>query len=888
MSTIDDGIVRACQRALSHPFYSSSPAWATRLIDAVLSGEIVLDKYDAATINTRTRAIDAVATVLTNHAGRYTHAWLDTMVGPGKYRLRTVSIEDLDDDKTADQVDAWLDDPDLSFACCDEENITLLWLNEYPGWMLWTKRLGVTITPSTKTPKRCKIFTRLAFLFGHFDIDELNIGYVDDPTEFSVYSAEEVGGAEIAERFLDGANVISRELYNKLVDNGLDAWQRVTTEQAGRVHQINSFRKDWAKLRQQAIDEGMPLDPYMPVALSPAIDITENRGRIARGAAAVESVSLRVLMDGFQFKGEALVVPRAQIPGGHDLLLFRPNGKRETSYDRGVFILAEPVHSPGDVFTDEQTMSWLGPWLYPAQSLIDAMDEAGKSLAADLREGRYPDFYSKVSEVDDTISRFRRQALHWHEEGLGLSSSIYLQERIIDGYHKQLMAKERWPVPCAIYAHVGTDSWLAMAGYLVSPDTPDNEMPKGAVVSTTPEGSVWFHPESGRLIYNDRDFARLFKRHGGWDLDDAVKAHYRLVPNAATGELERKIVVVRCPNSWGEYAIMNHVEGEFVPTWKLVDGAEISWLGVGEGEPPKFLEELDITYSGLPKAPKPTHADYTKDFVRELIETAKKGRGVFGRHANAEMVYYESLRDYRRKQLDSVEAIIDACTQEQSQAALAAIDKDTKAILNELREAGVPVDRALWERRVGRFRADMRYGVLLYSRRKQLHDTLCTVFRNAMLAEAQKTVGNIPDEVLELGKAYLPAGRKLVSLFYEWVNRPGARDQNYYVAINDALVATLAQFPEHEAYQMVLAMARVCYTTPRAGRFADTALFQLGDGKGDSVFAMYLRALHFFGIGDDLWRTWVMCSECKSSLRYDDRYAYQQFLNSKRRCRNCC
>lgn len=845
----------ACEGALSHPFFAASPQWAQQVVRNYLAGNP--SDADDHLVNR------AIATVVTTHAGRYTHAFLDSVVGRGRYILRTVAIDELEDPDVEASVELALEDPALSFATCDEENVTLLWLHDHPGWMEWTSQLGVNIVPSTKVPKRCKIFTRLAFLHGLFADGEVNIGYIDDPTEFSEYSITQFTDQEdpqaYVERFIDGANVVSRELIEKLAENGLISWNEIARDQAGKAYSANRT---------------------IGTEINPAIDPAETRGRIGRSVDHIKSVSIRVLSRNGQIKGEALVVPRDQIPGGHDVLAFRGNEKKETTFD-GIFIIAEPVHSPGEVFTDEQTVSWLGKFLYPASTLIEAMTDEGERLRKTLLDGDYPDFYAKVSEIDDSISRFRRQALTFHGQGLGIGNSIYLLERIISGFHKQLMSKRRWPVPCAIYSHVATDSMLAMAGYLVDPNSDKAEWPKGAITSMTPEGSTWYHEASGRLIYNDLDFARLYDRHGGWDLDDSIKAHWRMIPNPETGELEKKIITVRCPNSYGEYAIMNPVEGAWEPTWEKVDGSKINYLPVGDVKPPQFLEQLDITYKRLTPPPKPDLSEgYSRDFVRRQIETAIMSRGVFGRRANADMVYYETLNDYRREQLDSIEAIIDACTQELSIKALEEINQDTKDILDAVKESGVPVDIELWKRRVGRQpRSDMQYKTGLYTKRMQLHDTLCDMFKAKMMAEAQDAAKNINPLVLELGKQEHKAGRQLVDYFYELVNRPGARDQRYYAETNNALVATLAQFPRVTQYNIVLSMARVCYMVPRANnRFADTALFQTGDGKGDSVFNIYMEALNFYGISDEDWVAHVKCFKCDNPGIVDDSTLYQKIL----------
>ena len=698
------------------------------------------------------------------YTGRYHRAFLNGIVGPGNYTVRSVKLSELGTKSGFTQAMAYIDDPNLSLGYMSDTKLTLVWLHDYPGWLKFCAPFGIEISSSPKIAKRLTALTRLTYLSGFFDVGELKIASVSPDYYTSINEAEirdafgdddalqqrfgpgmDVAGVQAM--FLDGANVISRELLEVMITNG-----------SNHVDARSGISNPWEKdLINRAIDRS-------------------------------GSFSLRVLTPDGQIKGDCFVMPRSYIPQGADVVYCTENIKTEVKTHDFVFALAEPHPSakphdlsggkpaPSGVWSDDQTMSWLGHWLYPREQLEAALHDYARGIEGKLQRAEYPRFFTNTAKRHDehaTIASFQQQSLFWEAEGLGIKQSIFLRERIAQGAINKLTpsGKQKFPVKCAMYVHVATDSWLHMAGYY---DQETGNHPWPGERAETPRGTVWYHPETSRLVYNDLDFAEVYTRHGGWDLDDSVRAHARTLPDG------RKVwVIVRSPNSYGEYDIKNYIEGTYHPIWHKPDGETEEFPPIGEPDIP-YIEELDIDYSSPDLTPNnPKDPTYTTDFVKKAAVMAVKFAGVFGRRANADMVYFATVGDYRRKQLAPIEAIVDACTQEQSFRAHELITADTEAVIEEMvdivkaRAAGSEefpaIDARLWNDRIkGNPPRGVKLTPMEWHNLWETHTNLCDVYNRRLRAIAQDAVTAIDSDVIMLGEAYSKQGGEFVARYYSY------------------------------------------------------------------------------------------------------------------------
>jgi len=784
-----------------------------------------------------------------NYTGRYTRALLNQLVGESGYTIRTFSFEKLTDKEGYNEAVKALEDEDLSFAYMSDTKLTCLWVHNYPGWMNYLDLVGIKISPSSKVAKRVTVLTRITYLWAFYLHDDIRIASME-PGEFSTYDVDD----DTADKFLDGANVISRELLEVMMTNG----SNVIDEQFK-----NAPIGEW---------RGNPWD----------------KASINRAVDRAGSFSIRVMTKDGLIKGDAICVPRAQIPGNVDVLYCKKNIKRELRSERFVFVLAEPhptvkrhefskeKPAPPPVWSDDQSMSWLG-WLYPHDQLVQNLRDFAEITYNDIEEGRYPRFFTDTSKIDDefsTLAQFQEQSLEWKDAGFDLWQSIFLQERVGQGAVNQLAKKRRWPISCAIYVHVATDSWLHAAGYFAE----DGSHPWPFKEPNTPRGYVWLHEETGRLIYNDLDFAELYPRHGGWDLDDSVKAHYRTIAN------EKVIVAVRSPNSYGEYDVKKYVEGTYYPEWKHADGSVTAFPELGEERPP-YVENLDIRYTHPDLSPealgvsREKTAKFTPELVRETMDMSIEFRNVFGRSANVAMVYAHTFESWRPVQLAPIESIIDACTQEQSLKALDLIEKDTETVIKDLRGCKLRVDRRLWNKRIQRKYPDVKYADLDWSKLNTVHDNLCALYKRKYFELAQRTVEFVDPDVLDLGKLFEDNGGKLIRLYYRLVYElprlEGETRVEFSRKVNRAMCAKLEQLDDYVIYGNIFAMARYVYTHRHGNKFKDTPLFQSDEPGRQSVFGYYLDALEFYGVGKDDWNATMSCAVCGVLRLYTDRVALQ-------------
>lgn len=822
----------------------------------------------------------------------YDENFLKEVFGEGKYKLvRGTITSNTDMVELERKLRA---DKTISLINQSDNKYQILWDTENPGWLAFEKARGITLTNSQKIGKRVTMMmrrTRFQAMFKYPNVPKVGpVGALDYHPLWTGDDAWKNQTPDEQVRYLDGANVMSDRLLLAHMANAVVSSRR-------RHHVI--------ALKRVAIVT--PVFNWFH-GLSFSIDVR------------VPSASVRFSCKPGEVKGDLLFGTRESM-GGFDFLYFEDNLKPEVSTDFMYFIIEPfPDTTPG-VWTDEQSMSWLNEWLFTRESLNNDMSDLNRKVLRDLSNGIFPLFWTKgrpddERDKDDLINQLQEQTAEWVDAGMDLNQSIFFMERIGQGHANMLnppSGRKRWPVSCAWYLHVATDSWINMTGR-------DWE--------ETPRGSVQFDPISHRLVYNDEDFAALYDRHGGWDLDDSVKAIYR------TFQGERVVFVLRSPNSYGEYAIMKYGGDESpwddsvkdYPTWVrpgdteeddeiiefpiLLEPADLP----EQGRIP-FNTELSVSYDDISTtgSSAPTAATYTKDEAINRLKIGFLSIGVFGRNANAEMVYQWSTGSYRTSAVGPMEWRIDSCTQNMTLESLEAVELDTINCLTELTESSAVIDRNLWKQRINNREERGIEGpwTALWLDHK-LHTAM---FMRNVKEIAQVAATRQPEDLFLLGQLEADRGRRLYNWYFylvrESMKRPDRREdapkkrpeRDDYLWVNAYMTEFLnRKLNPLERENVMLAVAAWAYSKARRTRydsgqkqffFSDTPLCQGGylapvsPLDDTNLFDIYLRAIRRYKLNAESAVSRLVCHKCGTATPTSNRAAYQSYVTHRGVCKNC-
>lgn len=722
----------------------------------------------------------------------------------------------------------------------------------------WGKIPNLIVNAATKIGKRLPVVTRLTALSwvtnpSHFKVDLVNaedyMSLTED--ERTLLALEGMSPAEI-QMILDGGTVISRQLLAKCL-------------MGMRV-----------KMRRQGFSE----------------DAIRLAVRKVRSSGTFE---IRILTPDGLWKAHAMV-HQAKKPGFH-LRTTSVNLKNELMLQSMVYVHLETVSESSVVFTDTQTLSWMWPWtdLWGGVDVLRTNLRAFNEAALDdLREGRSAVWESLGVDfvADDHASSLRNAYGMWKAAYMSLKHSRHFIQ-MAGGAHINRLdppsrkgKNRRFPIPNAVYVHVATEAWLRAAGY---------------TDIATEEGEVWFHVPTQRLIYNDLDFIRLFDRHGGWDLDDAVKVLFVLMG----GEL--RVIIIRSPNGPGEFDVKRWRSKIALP--KHVDGDSLREIGTARLP---YLEELNIQYKGLPSGgPKPQGV-YTKAFAwQQIIAAMGVADGVYGRWANAQMLHWMHL-GHRSNPVASSGDVIDSCVQEIAPAKTAAIVQDTDDALAPL--AGAVIDRTFWRERYGKKTPPGPLAAGWYTQLAEMHKEEVAAFRRALNGIMAEVKHNIPKEIFKLGKLREAEAMPILARYEQELPCGRRREHEDYQAATAKTVHLLTlQFPEEQVQdEIVVAMAAAIYS----GNGSDGILFQDAgnactcghaswrhteerckypncgcttysmDHKLMSFFDIYVRALKRFGIEPE-WRMKLTCRSCGIEHITSDRATHQRYLEHDQLCTNC-
>ncbi len=589
--------------------------------------------------------------------------------GEDYYRIGAMPIPSNEHEFT--QVQEIINHPSIQYAIVDKNKIVVCQIGNNTEWLSVLNDMGYVVEGGGKTAKRVKSFHRPTLLNTTFGLDELNIVTVDcaqysryfewseDRSEFWLRDQEDYAELfqepEVWDRLLDGGFAVAPWVIERAIEN-LPIFDTTQSNDPGDYFLNPTLRSDLIKDLRKA-----------------------------------KTFNIRIIGPKGTLKGNCFVTDK--LPEGVDIITWHGNIKTEVKYTEGYRLLAEPQGPKSKVRTDDQTVINM-PQLFTKANMEYWLDEEYAKMFNDAINNKllmnwrnvYLRSFHDDSDLEDeeSFARFQYVGYRWKAMGMKITDSPWLFKTLASSHAKPL--EEHIPIPCAVSEQIISESMARMIGY-------DIEVEEGTIRRLN---DLKVH------VVNDLDWMEMYESHGGCDHDDFFSLFYRTFMGGQYDQ-EKVVVVKRSPNGFGEFSIFRYVEDEWYPTWKTSDGQEHSFLEVsGRGWPMRLSVALRgnmVSYTGLPSTmkPKPVRsATYTREDVFEDIKASMKGGGVGG-FVNATMLYASVFHRHRVNQLCSLEDAIDGCTQTYDSADRDAIEEDTRLMVREVIESGLPVDHSLWE-----------------------------------------------------------------------------------------------------------------------------------------------------------------------------------------------
>lgn len=439
------------------------------------------------------------------------------------------------------------------------------------------------------------------------------------------------------------------------------------------------FRSDEISVHVYDADEVEHYDGQTIVRRSFLTKLSRNtfdRGYLRHNA---KSGSFRLLGEFGLIKGD-FIVAHDDKDIDADVVTHRENVKSEIRLvNNGVWgscFLHHDHHTP---VTDIQSLSWLGEIVFPLDRLDEELRRVGMDVLSDLRKGVFPKYMETYSDLngqfdlDDpgTINDMKLMYNRWTSSGRGLDESAYFLHMIGTGFLNKMRSGMAFPIPWAVYGHVTTHEMLWEAGHYTDESF---------------ENKVFYHEATGRISVPGKLFKSLFTNHGGWDLDDSVRVLIR-----DFGDDGVKAIILRSPNAYGEYSIVDIDLDSFLPVlYNTVGNIPVMNLTVKEFKRkinPIQRVDKKVTYNGMPDSGLTFHKQYPIEDAQAVVEAMSTSPGV-GRWANAQMVYYATFGTFRKEQLAHTEDIVDTLTQSVNPDGFAAIEEDISNTWKEIMSRG--------------------------------------------------------------------------------------------------------------------------------------------------------------------------------------------------------
>lgn len=752
--------------------------------------------------------------------------WVSSQLSGAHYQILKANRPTTDTDEAL--LDLVLRDPNTLYAYPSGSAITIV---QFAGWdnRKWSlANLGIDIKLGQKLFKRIKTLNR-AFRAFHYTTDPIKVMLVGD-TAFSRYYGEI--SDELGERLFDGAFIISPTVVAACMeqfDIGTTVFDDDVMFSSGvfnRNTEVGAYYKN-SKVFNARI--------FGPMSIV-------NEGSYEELGA---------------LKGQAFTDFGGLCEDyGVDVIAPFSAFKEDLNISTGSFFLIEPQNAKlGQMFSDGQTIANL-PALYQWRDVHETMgawfEDTYKQLVnnkilsqwSDMTFAQFDSDKPKMFDVSDVNAITMWNVRAWLTCGGKLSDSPWLFQQmgrnIYDSMHIEDPRKLRFPVPSAARAQVISETLIrAIKGVT---DTADD-------TCRVELGDAHWDKDLHVLVVNDHDYIEMYESHGGCDLDDFFQIYWR------TMDGKRKIIICRSPNDWGEYSIFNYVPGDWYSTTTQM-GSKIDFPEVSTDDElwadrlSEVLESGEVTYTGLPEhKPTSTSTEFNADYVLDRIKDTSASAGSVGINVNARQLWSDAMKCHREVQLCSMEDAIDAGVQGGSDEQVQAVIADGAAIIQELIDSGVPLDKYLWRSKHENFYKEdvpTYNGNITYL--QSVRHTHGTEFQRKV-AEYAETIPENADYSLihALGTRYLNAGVGLVRqnrLNIARMNRSSSIDPSSWEMLSESILMTIEGYAEgHERNSFMISLYSACLKLPTSsGKITDQFVMQ------PQLFKYLLEALQFYGV----------------------------------------
>lgn len=785
------------------------------------------------------------------------------------------------------ELQAVLDDLNTVYSYVDASDVTIVQID---GWKRGEESMGHyghSILSSQKTFKRIKTYNRPFRTYAIFD-GPLRVHIVDD-TDYTDLDTD-LYDDETLERLLDGAFVIAPWIRTECMANV--SFPTAGTENDN--YNVDDFRARMFVARARKV-EAWNSRILGPMILSGISDHDPLHGRPG-------------MLKGEAFVHTSDICERMRV----DVICARSALKTECSSEGRTFVLME-AQSPkfDNIMSDLQTMTNL-PALYDPEWVKESTKKFLLKGFRSLQEDRPLEYWYDMTspmynretamyDMQDVITLTKWNARAWVMSGLKITQSPWLFEQLAGSIISSLKptdnSKMRFPVLCAVRCQVISNSYAGMCGHDVEIEP----------------GQARFIEALESVVVHDEDWLEMSRSHGGHDLDDFFVCYYRTIGT------QRKIVVVRSPNDFGEYTIFDYVEGDFAPIFEENSGEIINFPVVSDDPAlwpirlSKAFEAGMVEYRGLPSEnEEKVHTAprlYSLADVVNGITNNRASQACVGANVNARSLWTLTTRAYRSKQLTTMEGCIDAGAQGGSAADTEAVMAEAKEIVNMvIKETDGPIDAYLW---TSRFAAIHKYPFDMSRISTEGYITKNDEFRRhyadhfiKMAREwAQHNCINQIDPVIhQLANVELPAAyRLLVSSRAALVYSPRSVDDMMetdswrlvHGPIHAALEGKKTAIDKHN---LAIALFSACHRVPTAttGRYSDQLVMN------PEIFPYLMNALRFYGIaaylditeGGKINRRWsaewnLVCEGCQMSVNTRNPVLLQRYHYYGKLCKNC-